>query len=40
MKEAAEETLNECSHEDKRGIECAGSHLFTKMQEFAKLDLS
>lgn len=39
MKEAAEEELTECSHEDKRGIGCAASHLFTKLREFAKLDL-
>lgn len=37
MKEAAEEELNKCSHEDKRRIECAASHLCTKLQEFAKL---
>lgn len=37
MKEAAEEELNKCNHEDKRRIECAASHLSTKLQEFAKL---
>lgn len=39
MKEAAEGELMECSHEDKRRIECAASYLFTKLWEFAKLDL-
>lgn len=39
MKEAAEEELTECSHEGKRRIECAASHLLTKLREFAKLDL-
>lgn len=39
MKEAAEEELTECSHEDKKRIECAASRLFTRLWEFAKLDL-
>lgn len=39
MKEATEEELAECNHEDKRRIGCAASHLFTTLREFAKLYL-